>query len=230
MHISLLSKTELFISSVIENLVFPSYINFSKETFIYSLIKFLFTYRDITFIQKFFSTDSSFYSREILEQLRTFLKTVISNIEGVKRKQVELSNLCQLLYILEQSTIIDVQYAQYSWDYSTIFSGFNLLVEERGIDQKQVNLIIDNEENTYRAARDSGRYSSQEGDSKIFVGIRFLDILSNFIGRMIVALDKDLRETPILNKETLQDFDYVSKKILNPKWFSLSENQYTIYI
>ncbi|MBX4270335.1 hypothetical protein [Clostridium estertheticum] len=196
----------------------------------YSLIKFLFAYRDVTFLQKLFLTNSLVNSKEIISYLKTFLGIVINKIEWVKRKKIELSALRQLLYILEQCTIKDAPYTKYTWNYRPIFNGFNLLLEERGIDQKQVNLIIDNEKNTYKAAKDNSNYGClQQGDSKYIVGIRLSDILSNFIGRILVALDRDLREAPIRDSNTLQNFDYGTKKILNPRWFILSESKYMLY-
>lgn len=83
LHISLLSKTEFLISRVLKKLAIPSYIPLNRNVFTYSLIKFLFTYRDVNFMKKLFSTGNS---NEILSYLKTFLSTVISNISGIERK------------------------------------------------------------------------------------------------------------------------------------------------
>lgn len=230
LHINMVSKTEFLIRKVFENLIFPPYILFNSNAFIYSLIKFLFNYRDIGYMQKLCSKDLKLTPKEILDYLKELLFIVIKNTRDVKRKQIEIKTISELLFILEKSNLLNNAYNEITWEYNHVFEGLNLLLSEMNIQQKQVSLIIDKEEHTYNAAIKAGNYYSvKEVESYQVAGIRISDILSNFIGRMLVALDRDLNEGAIENLNELQGFDFATKRILSPYWFELTESKYNLY-
>ncbi|MBU5317273.1 hypothetical protein KQI30_13535 [Clostridium bornimense] len=227
-HISMFSKTEFLITSAFKNLCISPGIRINNEAFIYSLIKFLFVYRDVNFLKKFFYGDNEFKSLDIINYLKDLLRKVISNSNGIPRKMKEREALIQLLYILDNSKIYGIQ-NEYFWDHSKVFKGFNSLLEEMHVNENNISLLVDKGSDIYDSSKSYNYKLVNELDSRDSVGIRISDILSNFIGRIVLQLDEDLREEEIKNLNTLNTFDYKTKKILNPKWFEINQNKFILY-
>jgi hypothetical protein len=228
-HICMFSKTAFYISEAFKRISIDGLI-YNENAFLYSLIKFLYHYRYDELLLRFFSDNKLQNSKEIIELLKKLIKEVIKNLYGVKRKAIELEVLKQILYILDHANVKCVTQEKYLWDYKIIFKGFNLLLKERKISTEQVNLIIDNDEDTYNAAIETSRYfSTKQGKSDLIKGIRIADILSNFIGRMIQAIDNDLKEE-VKNIDDLREHDHTTKRMLNVAWFDINEQRFQLYI
>lgn len=227
--ISMLSKTAFMMSKIIKNIV-PNDFQFNLHSFTYSITKFLYNYRYNELMLKFFNNDSKENSTDLINHLIKLLSEVIKKNIGVPRKEIENSSLGDVKYILEHSKFKVVTTSQYLWDYSDVFRNFNLLLEERDIPQEEVHIILDREEKTYISAIEEGNYLSvKEDDSISNRGIRVADIMSNFIGRMLVALEDDLREDEITDLKQISNTDYSKKKLLNPNWFNVDERRFKLY-
>lgn len=227
--ISMLSKTAFMISKVIKNIV-PYDFTFNIHSFTYTITKFLYNYRYNELMLKFFAEDSKDNSSELVKLLVKLLNEVIKKNSGVPRKRIENGALTEIKYLLEHSELRIVTTSQYSWDYKDVFQNFNLLLDERGIAQEKSNIILDREAKTYNAAIEVGSYYSvTEFDSTNSDGIRVADIMSNFIGRMILALEVDLKEDDITDLKQISNTDYSKKKLLNSNWFNVDERRFNLY-
>jgi len=227
--ISMLSKTAFMMSKVIKSIV-PHDFQFNLHSFTYSITKFLYNYRYNELMLKFFNEDNKENSSGLINLLIKLLSEVIKKNSGVPRKEIENRSLGEVKYILEHSKFKIVTTSQYLWDYRDVFRNFNLLLDERGVAQEKVHITLDREEKTYNAAIEVGKYSSvKEDESAINNGIRVADIMSNFIGRMLVALEDDLREDEITDLKQIANIDYSKKKLLNPNWFNVDERRFNLY-
>lgn len=229
LHIHLYSKTEYLIKQYFKEVTFTVGIA-NENAFIYSVIKFLFNYRDEEFLAGLFS-NSTVSSADFLEKLKSMLKIVIRNIYDVKRKKQELLTLQEMLYILENARIKTHPKEKYKWDYKPVFIGLSKLLEEIKIDINTVNLKID-PEGTNRianAAKQQGFNSvSDDEDSSVNELIRVADLLSNMFYRLTLALYESLKEDPFVNAN---EHDYATKRILNEEWFDIkNEEIYQLYV
>ncbi|HAB60389.1 MAG TPA: hypothetical protein DCE48_06765 [Lachnospiraceae bacterium] len=227
--ISMLSKTAFMISKVIKNIL-PYDFKFNLHSFTYIITKFLYNYRYNELMLKFFAENSKENSSELIKLLVEFLNQVIKKNTGVPRKRIENESLSEIKYLLEHLELRIVTTSQYSWDYRDVFQNFNLLLDERGIAQEKSNIILDREVKTYNAAIEVGNYTSViEVESTSSDGIRIADIMSNFIGRMILALEDELKEADITDLKQIEKTDYSKKKLLHPNWFNVDERRYNLY-
>ncbi len=229
-HIGMFSKTEVVVREFIRNLQFPEYINFHEDSFIYSVVKFLYNYRNKEFLIKMMEIKSTDNAQNVLFELKKMMFDVISNIGDAKRKQAEKQGLNEVLCLLNYAKIKEFIPPELSWRYEPIFIGFNKLLKERKIKQEEVDLFIDEEKNTFEAAINIGNYRKCECvKSEVNIGIRISDILSHFFGEISAGLESELREPEIINEHDIIGYDYKSKKLLSEKWFEISERQYLLW-
>ena len=87
------------------------------------------------------------------------------------------------------------------------------------------------EANTFKAAQEYkfGRVKQRKSDCSI--QLRLADLLSGFIGRMIYAMthDESTREIALEDYSTIDIEDIKKKRLLNPKWFELTERHFDLY-
>ena len=227
-QICMISKTELIVKEFMHNVAFK--INFNKEPFLYSIIKFLYNYRDQKLLIHMMQVKNLKDVYIVLEELKYLIKTVIQKSGTSKKKRAERKALEQVLFILEFAYVPVFRIPQLSWRYEPIFIGFNKLLAERGIAQKDVSLYIDNEKRTYEAAKIKGKYyRCLSCESTEYIGIRISDILAHFFGEIADALELELEEGEIKQKSDLDNFQYVSKRMLSPEWFNVSEQQFLLW-
>lgn len=227
-NIDTLSKTSFFISQVFENM--QSNVKYYNNAFLYSITKFLYNYRYMKVLLKLFKDNQFNNSKEIIDLLIKFLDEILPRIKNVKRKEMEYRNLIQLKNVLIGSNYGNITRKKYEWRYDDIFVGLNLMLNEAEIKSTNVKVYIDREKSTLKAAKKIGNYYLvKEMDSKKCIGIRITDILSNFIGRILLALENNLKEKDIKSIDDLNDIDYETKRLLDRRWFNLSENQFNLY-
>lgn len=230
-HLHLYSKTEYLITQYFRkveiNIIFGE---INKKAFIYSIIKFLFNYRNENFLAELFSNDIS-SPVEVIEKLKSILETVINNITNVKRKEKEIPALKEMLIILNNSNIIANPKEKYKWAYEPVFIGLSKLLKERGININTINLRIDPEgtNSIVNTARKQGFNSvSDDEDSSENGLIRVADLVSNLFYRLTLALQESLKEEPFVNPK---EHDYATKHILNKNWFDIeNEEVYQLYV
>lgn len=229
-HISMFSKTELLVREFLRNLQFSNQFQINEDAFIYSIVKFLYNYRNQAFLIEMMQIRSKDDAKHVLNKLKNMLEVVIIQSIDIKRKQIERKGLIEIYFILDEVIIKGFEQPQLSWRYKPIFIGFNKLLKERGIQQAEVDLVIDEEKKTLEAAKSTGNYKSCESVSSYeCIGVRISDILSHFFGELSVALAVELREEEIKNEQDLEEYDYVTKKLLSKKWFCISEKQFLLW-
>lgn len=230
LHISMFSKTELLVREFLRNIQFSNKFQINEDAFIYSIVKFLYNYRNQTLLAKMMQIVSKNDAENILDELKKMLHIVINESINIKRKQVERNGLMEIYCILEDASIKNFEQPQLSWRYKPIFIGFNKLLKERGIPQSEVELVIDEEKNTLEAAKSEGNYKSCECvPSYDSIGVRISDILSHFFGELSLALAVELREKEIKKEQDLIEYNYFTKKLLSKKWFCVSKKQFILW-
>ncbi|MGG4305976.1 hypothetical protein ABEW59_24905 [Bacillus wiedmannii] len=227
-HIHMYSKTEYLILQYFEEFNLPAYAN--KRAFIYSIIKFLFNYRNEKLMAGLFSNDKM-DSKRFLKNLKSMLKIVISKTHNVKRKVEETPKLQELLFVLNNTDIKMQPKNKYEWDYIPLFEGLSKLLKELEIGTNKVNLTIDPEgtKRIFNAAnqQDFGSVSDEEDSSENGL-IRVADFFSNMFHRLTLALYDSLKEDLFVNVDT---HNYVTKRILNEKWFDINNEEiYQLYV
>ncbi len=227
-HISLLSKTAMIFNEIFSTDLLPDKVK--KSAFIYSIIKFMHNYRCQDLFLNLFEDTDELSNSDILIPLKDYLNKVIDYSCKSKRKRKEVKTLKEIIYILDNSQIDLTLKKEYLWDYDEIFIGFNKLLKERKIDSQNVELFIDNEDRTKKSAIKIGSFKNvKDCDSKKENLIRVSDILSNFLGRLILALDDDLDEKKLESLEDIEKYDFDTKKILSQDWFSLTNKEFDLY-
>lgn len=236
-HISMFSKTELIIREFSKNFSFPKRIvlqgkvySILDDSVIYSLTKFLFNYRKQNLLRDMMSADTMCTINSTMQQLRVYISVVIGKSGTSKKKRLERNALEQLHYILGKADIHATKQSELGWRYEPIFIGFNKLLAERGIRQSDVKLIIDEEDNTYAAARRVGQYHTCEQNNSVnCIGIRISDILAHFFGSIAAFIEKELFEGEIKADDDLNKRNYIDKKLLSAKWFDLTELHFELW-
>ncbi|MFC6463695.1 hypothetical protein ACFP65_01570 [Marinilactibacillus sp. GCM10026970] len=221
-QISIMNKFELLINSILKDVQLYEMAN--RENFMYSIIKFMNQYKNKRLISLLF--DDTATSRQAIDVIFSLLDEVLNHIKDVPRKTEEVRAIKEIKTILKNSRLTIQTNQKYHWDYSRSIEGISLLLDELNIKQKSVLLFIDNEKETVAAAQKLNFNKVKGVESEDFVGVRIADILSNFIGRIIKAIED----------EHLEDWDKEETKvsisqlrILSKEWFVLTESQFNLY-
>lgn len=229
-HISMFSKTELLVKEFMKNIRFNNKFVYHRDAFIYSLIKFLYSYRNQELLKNMMHIKTEKDANQVLNYLKDMIKNVIGESGQSKKKEKERKALNDVLSILNNSFVYEFKQPQLSWRYKPIFTGFNNLLYERNINQLDVDLLIDKENNTFQAAIANGNYKRcNEGESHECIGLRISDILAHFFGELVLALEYELKEIEIKSEEDLKKLDYSTKRLLSPKWFKVSQEQFLLW-
>lgn len=223
----LLSKTAYLLGEPFAKLTFDPGIGVNVDVFRYTLTKFLYNYQNNPLMEKLFEQDGT--ADQFLLDLKQFIKNILTNESGLPRKELEEKSLSDLLFVLDHSKVLSHVRLKYEWDYEPAFCGFDLFLYEKKISKCKVNLFIDREEKTFLAAQTHDYFRVEEADSVNCIGVRCSDILSNFIGRLIVAISENLYEG---NFDVLEDITrekLAPRKLLDSAWFNLSEERFELY-
>lgn len=229
-HIGMFSKTELLITEFFKNITFTPPFCFHEESFIYSLIKFLYNYRNQGLLIRMMQIQNQDDVYKVLTELRDLMLNVLAKIEGSKKKEPERNAIKEVLCILGYGKVSDFQAPQLKWRYEPVFKGFNKLLYERKINQNKVDLLIDRENRTYDAALNSSNYfKCHMGESNENMGLRISDMFAHFFGELAVALEKELREAEIKKEQDLDKYEYEQKILLSTRWFTVTEKQFWLW-
>lgn len=211
------------VSSKIEYLVLQIFQGYRNSLFIdadlmkYSITKALVIYHPQEIINCLYKSPKNF-----LEELKKFFRDRIEyNKKNLELKQKETMAFQKILLVLDK--ISDTP--KLDWDYHMSFDGFNKYLQEKNI--QNYSLIIDKEgkseeeSKTLKSAREIGLDNSDEGDSKEHPGIRMADMIAGIISKLLKGLSGSLRYQSL--------DDGTNKKILDERWFCLTEIQLELY-
>lgn len=232
LQIEIISKIEYVVRKLFDNIIFDRHFCINESTFVYSLTKFFYVYHTKELLEGLFGICDTKTSYNFKKILLKHLRCVLSETKDIKRKQREYPALKQLYEIINKSKIICTSDNEYEFSYILNFSGLSKLLNELGIRNSEVSLVIDNEEKTFQTAQDFGFNSIQQVDSKDNIQVRLSDWISGFIGRMIYALQNDtnMLEDEINCIEDVAQNDLSTKRILSKEWFEIREKQYDLYL
>ena len=211
------------VSSKIEYLVLQLFQGYNNNLLVdadlmkYSITKALVIYRPQEIIRCLYESPERF-----IEELKTFFQNRIDiNKNHSDLKQAESKAFQDILLILEDISDPPVL----DWDYHMPFDGFTKYLKEKNI--HDYVLIIDKEgdpekeSKTLNTARSIGLENSYEADSTKYPGLRISDMLAGIISKLLKGLCDSLRYQSVE--------DGINKKVLDPTWFNLSEEQLNLY-
>lgn len=227
-QLSMLSKTCYVVSKVFDKLQ-PQF-RISRPAFIYSITKMLNNYRCNDLYIKLFDSAEKIDVEDIISHLKLYLRELVSKGSTADRKIQEVENYKQLLFILETSQVVLETSEKYTWNYDDVFKGFNSYIRDEKISPNNIELLLDQENNTAESAKRIGRYFSvEECKSHNEMGIRAADILSNFIGRTVWWLTEDLHEPKLKTIKDINSYDFKKRSLLSTNWFDLTLEKYQLY-
>lgn len=224
-QLNLFSKIERLLYEVFKEGINSLPYNVSFNSFIYSITKFIFRYRDLGLAEKLLSDNSCMSKKEIFYQIKAGINLILSKVYIIKRKQKEVIALNELLYILNlfenNNTGINLN-EKIKWNYDSIFDGFSILINNLNLSTSDIELKLDEENNILDSAKRYYKCLDVDNyNSKNVIGIRCADILANFFGRIIYSIQKELDEPNPLNIK--HDLHYISKN-----WFYIDENKFRL--
>lgn len=224
LHICLFSKTEYLVRNFLNNIYISSDI-VNIKAFNYVIVKFLFNHRNIELLTQIINAKSQIDIIDILKKLNKFMLEVINEGINVKRMVPEVNSLSQIVKVLPLAKAKKNVKKSLEWNYRPIFNGFNDFLNSKDITFTDVELIIDEDQKTLKAARQVGKYKSKCAKSHENSGIRVSDILCHLFSEISLALQD---EHDILEIENMNDYDFKTKRLLSLEWFKLTKDQFLL--
>lgn len=234
-HVNALSKIELLLRNIFSNCNLHRILFIEPNSFYYSMTKFLITYHSESLLRALFRATQNKNVNLFLTELEEHLCIVISSLRGIKRKEREVPALEQLLHIVTilmvscnaRSMISD----KIGFVYSQNFDGLCQLLKEKGIPSCNTTVVIDTEEQTYRASNPYPFQLVVQADSSTNIGLRLADHLCGFIGRLMYALmhDANFMEDKVNDITQLSSNDIQRKHLLYSDWFDLKQAHFDLY-
>ena len=233
LQVNFIGKGELLWRSVFPFSDWYEANGFLYKKFIYSLAKLIRTYQISVHppLQDFYNGVIS--QDEFVSLLTEKLRSIYHAGNGIKRKAREINAITQIIHIISKPQIpIRNQYSV-DWTYHESFDGlYNLLKNDLHINPSRVNIFIDNEINTIKAANATHRFKSvEELDSANDICIRLSDWLAGFVGRLLFSIEHDSaalepNETELKNTAPAE---FAKLRLLSDHWFDLSRDQFECY-
>jgi len=228
------SKTEYLVEQFLDewikdniNVFFQN--GFSIPTFKYIFIKYLFNHRFPEILNELVNDEGFVSTSKIKMKIEEVFKSSLEisvRYERTKDQAKAIQNMLQVfskLVIAERFIQMD-----YKWNYSQIFKGFSKFINDANITKENVSLTIDEEENTFAAAKNEGYGKLIQIKSDDDIRVRISDMLSNFFGRIIYRLHLELKEPDVFDVKSLGVNDYSKKRHISKEWFKLTEQQFEL--
>lgn len=198
------------------------------NSFYYSLTKFIESYHTNKLLSFLYQATTDECSVKLfVNELIRHIANVIASSDGSenKRKQCEaLENLKRAILCFNFDEAIESKYRYPYWLNSVSFLYY---LEEKEIECEDINLYIDNEDNTFNAMNKIEFNICEEVDSKSCPGVRISDHLCGFIGKMMRSLYIELQQNVAdIDKIDIEEVNRLHK--LSNKWFELSKEQFKL--
>lgn len=190
-------------------------IMYSKDAVIYTIVKAINVYRPHEVLSKLLNNDAN-----TLLELKLFLIKKLNENKDNAIKITENEAFMHAAMILDS---VNKNKIDFNWDYKYIFYGLDCLINEIGINVRDIKIVIDKEgeyNNTYAKCKESGFKNVSEVDSKDCIELRCSDLLCGFIGKMMRAIYEDTKF--VGNK-------YNQKINLSKEWFDINEEKFNLY-
>lgn len=205
------SKIEYIVRQLLSYYQFSSYNN--VEAAIYTISKAIVLYHPAEVLEQIEGDPE-----QLIIEIINFLKRQIAqNHTNPTLKHHEIKAFGDVVTILQKhQTYVS---AKINWNYTPAFDGFVKYLEEKQI--REYSLIIDEEHNTFLAAKTMNLQNVSEGNSTKHIGIQVADMLAGIIGKLMKAIHSNLRY--------IDSSDGINQKLLDKKWFVLTEEQFRLY-
>ena len=231
LQFNMISKMELYLRSAFKGLHYLGLGKLLEKSFFYTLTKFMITYSNEELLIALYNVQDYSSMMKFKELLQFNFECVIKEIDGIKRKDMELVAYQNILYVLKHSFISELPEKEYEFQYFINFEGLCNLLEEKNIDMEFVNIVIDEEKNTYAASEYYRFQNVKCGKSNEIIELRLADWIASFVGRMIYGLNNDegMAEDVVTDIRKIGENDLESKRILSRHWFDINEKQFELY-
>lgn len=231
LQFNMISKMELYLRSAFKGLHYFGLGKLLEKSFFYTLTKFMITYSNEELLIALYNVQDYSSMMKFKELLQFNFECIIKEIDGIKRKDMELVAYQNILYVLKHSFICELPKKEYEFQYFINFEGLRNLLDEKNIDMEFVNIVIDEEQNTYEASQNYRFQSVRCGKSHEIIELRLSDWIATFIGRMIYGLynDEGMAEDVVTDIRKIGENDLASKRILSENWFDINEQQFDLY-
>lgn len=229
-HITMISKMEIFLRHIFNDLNLDFCIVI-PEFFYYSITKFMIVYGTESLRNKLFNVRTLEEMNDFVDSIIAELQEIIEKTKSIQRKCSEYVAFRQLILVLSSYTESNkIPNKKYPFEYDHSFNGLCRLLKEKRINICTTEVFIDEENNTLKAAQNFDFERTDILKSHQSVEIRLSDWIAGFVGRMIVALNKD--KGILEHYESLSDMDnkdISSKHLLSSDWFDISEQVFVLY-
>lgn len=231
LQINMISKMELYLRSAFKGLHYLGWGELLDKSFFYSLTKFMITYSNEELLIAFYNVHDYSSMMKFKRLLQYNFECIIKEINGIQRKERELVAFHNILFVLENSILNELPDKEYKFQYFINFDGLCKLLEEKNIEMEFVNIVIDEEQNTYAAAQNYRFQNVRCGKSNEIIELRLADWLASFIGRMIYGMysDEGMAEDEVTDIRKIGENDLASKRILSEDWFDIDDKQFDLY-
>ena len=229
-HITMISKMELYLRHFFQNFDIKLGIN-EQKLFYYSITKFIIVYGTEQLRNELLEVQNESDMDHFIDSMISELQTIINKTRGIPRKSGEVAAFKQLIQTLKNSNKAKgIVEKQYPFEYSCSFDGLCRLLEEKRINISTTEIIIDEEINTLKAAQLYRFEKTKSLKSHQSIELRLSDWIAGFLGRMVVALNKDSGINEHYESiEELDEKDIVSKHLLSSEWFDINKDVFDLY-
>lgn len=221
-QVGYISKTEMLVHRYLQHVSFPFPIPY--KSFVYSFTKLLENHRLESLFDGLLSNNKNnikAFTTKVIE----LLKTLLTKINGIKREEVEIIVIRNIIQILSFANYDNSGVIDNNWNYLIIADGVKNRIKETNCECK---VILDNEQSTYEAFKHIGIDCEQQ-DSNDSTGIRATDMFVGFVGRIIKSLKNDRIEPPIKDVDEIKREMYVDKRLISKEWFDIDEESFNLY-
>ena len=221
-QVGYISKTEILVHRFLRHVGLPAFVPF--KSFVYSFTKVLENHR-LEYLFTTLLSDNKNNIKAFAFKVIELLQVLLKNIEGIKREEVEIIVIRNIVQILKNSRYTDGGYIDDTWNYLIIAEGVKNRIKET---KCQCCVILDNEQSTYEAFASLGLACEQQ-DSQASIGIRSVDMFVGFIGRIIKAIKNDRKEPSLKDINQIKRELYLNKRLISKEWFDIDEETFNLY-
>lgn len=228
-QIDSISKIEFYLRRIFGETHFPDYTNI--DALYYSLTKFFIMYGNSELFSALYQVSDKSSSEKFIKLLISQIKLLLEAIDGIERKMVEIRAYQEIYFVLKNTDIAMRFDNKCTFDYSPNFDGLIYLLNEIGVSETNINLIIDEEEKTYQTAKKYMFKNVKMQKSHNSIQLRLSDWISGFIGRIMYSLfnDAGMKEDEVSDFSRIKDNDLVTKRLLSKEWFEITEKDFKLY-
>jgi len=154
LQVNVISKMEFFISHIFYKAISQNK-SINRDVFIYTLTKFLIHYGTNDLFKTLVNVHDKETSEILKNKLIYTIDKILENNSQIKRKEKECDAFLKLRNVITDIDLETFVNSKIDFRYFPNFDGLLLLLQELNIDPKDVDLMIDDEENTYQIAKNT---------------------------------------------------------------------------